>query len=376
MRQYCSEICLSYGDSPKMLQVIFSDGSRDDRLEPKLSEAELKRIYRSMLVTRMFDSKCLNMQRQGRIGFYVPCAGQEAAQVGSSLVLNKDDWVLPTYRDTGVAIFKGVPLTKLYAHLMGNKEDVMMGRQMPNHWGFKEFNFVSVASTIAAHLPVAVGVAMAIKLRKENKVVMAWHGEGATSEGDFHAAYNFAGVYKAPIVFICENNGWAISLPSSKQSASSTFAQKAEAYGFEGIRVDGNDVLAVYAATQQAVDNARRGGGPTMIECLTYRMGPHSTSDDPNRYRTKEEMEDWRKKDPIERFRSYLEKKGYWSKEYEESLRNEIDIELNQAIREQEAVGEPDLKTMFDDVYSAMPNQIKEQYAEELKFSEKESELK
>ena len=367
---------MSYGNSPEMLQVIFSDGSRDDKLEPKLSEAELKRIYRSMLLTRLFDSKCLNMQRQGRIGFYVPCAGQEAAQIGSALALNKDDWVLPTYRDTGVAMLKGIPLTKLFAHLMGNKEDVMLGRQMPNHWGFKEFNFVSIASTIAAHLPVAVGVAMGMKMKKENNVVMAWHGEGASSEGDFHTAYNFAGVYKAPIVFICENNGWAISLPSSKQTASGTFAQKAAAYGFEGIRVDGNDVLAVYAATKVAVDNARRGAGPTMIECLTYRMGPHSTSDDPNRYRTREEMEDWRKKDPIERFRSYLEKKGYWTKEYEESLRNEIDMELNLAIKEQESVGEPNLKTMFDDVYAAMPIQIKEQYAEELKFSEKESEPK
>ncbi len=357
-----------------MLRVILSDGSRNDSLEPKLPETDLKRIYRSMLETRLFDSKCLNMQRQGRIGFYVPCAGQEAAQIGSAFALNKDDWVLPTYRDTGVVILKGIALTKLFAHLMGNKEDLMMGRQMPNHWGFKEFNFVSIASTIAAHLPVAVGVAMAIKMRRENKIVMSWHGEGATSEGDFHAAYNFAGVYKAPIVFICENNGWAISLPSSRQTASRTFADKAIAYGFEGIRVDGNDALAVYAATKKAVEKARLGKGPTMIECLTYRMGPHSTSDDPNRYRTKEEIEDWRKRDPIERFRSYLEKKGYWTKDYEESLRSQIENELNTAIKEQEAIGKSELISMFEDVYSEMPDRIKEQYAEELKFSEKQSE--
>ncbi|MDG6995350.1 MAG: pyruvate dehydrogenase (acetyl-transferring) E1 component subunit alpha [Nitrososphaerota archaeon] len=365
---------MSHSDSPEMLRVILSDGSRNDSLEPKLPETDLKRIYRSMLETRLFDSKCLNMQRQGRIGFYVPCAGQEAAQIGSAFALNKDDWVLPTYRDTGVVILKGIALTKLFAHLMGNKEDLMMGRQMPNHWGFKEFNFVSIASTIAAHLPVAVGVAMAIKMRRENKIVMSWHGEGATSEGDFHAAYNFAGVYKAPIVFICENNGWAISLPSSRQTASRTFADKAIAYGFEGIRVDGNDALAVYAATKKAVEKARLGKGPTMIECLTYRMGPHSTSDDPNRYRTKEEIEDWRKRDPIERFRSYLEKKGYWTKDYEESLRSQIENELNTAIKEQEAIGKSELISMFEDVYSEMPDRIKEQYAEELKFSEKQSE--
>ena len=365
---------MSYSESPEILRVILSDGTRNDKLEPNLPEVDLKRIYRSMLQTRMFDSKCLNMQRQGRIGFYVPCAGQEAAQVGSAFALDEEDWVLPTYRDTGVAFCRGVPLAKLFAHLMGNKNDEMMGRQMPNHWGFKSFNFVSIASTIAAHLPVAVGIAMAIKLRKENKVVMAWHGEGATSEGDFHAAYNFAGVYKSPVVFVCENNGWAISLPSWKQTASPTFAEKATAYGFEGVRVDGNDVLAVYAAARKAVEKARRGGGPTMVECLTYRMGPHSTSDDPNRYRTKEEIEDWRKKDPIERFRSYLEARGYWTKEYEESLRREIEGELNSAILEQEKIEEPDLRTMFEDVYSEMPDQIKEQYAEELKFSEKESE--
>ena len=292
-------------DSQEILQVISNEGQTEESLEPKLPDSELKRIYRAMTLTRAFDTKSLNLQRQGRIGFYVPSAGQEAAQIGSSYALRGDDWVLPTYRDTGVAIFRGVSLSLLFAHLMGNSQDEMKGRQMPNHWGYKEINFVSVAATIAAHLPVATGVAMGMKLRNENKVVMTFHGDGATSEGDFHAAYNFAGVFKAPIIFVCENNGWAISLPSSRQTASHSFAEKAEAYGFSGVRVDGNDVLAVYKAGQDAVDRARRGEGPTMIECLTYRMGPHSTSDDPNRYRTKEEIEDWKRKDPIERFRSY-----------------------------------------------------------------------
>ncbi len=352
-------------DSQEILQVISNEGQTEESLEPKLPDSELKRIYRAMTLTRAFDTKSLNLQRQGRIGFYVPSAGQEAAQIGSSYALRGDDWVLPTYRDTGVAIFRGVSLSLLFAHLMGNSQDEMKGRQMPNHWGYKEINFVSVAATIAAHLPVATGVAMGMKLRNENKVVMTFHGDGATSEGDFHAAYNFAGVFKAPIIFVCENNGWAISLPSSRQTASHSFAEKAEAYGFSGVRVDGNDVLAVYKAGQDAVDRARRGEGPTMIECLTYRMGPHSTSDDPNRYRTKEEIEDWKRKDPIERFRSYLDRRGIWTKEYEDALRKENEAEINNAIKEQEQVPLPELKTMFEDVYAVMPWNLKEQFEEE-----------
>ncbi|MDA4129624.1 MAG: pyruvate dehydrogenase (acetyl-transferring) E1 component subunit alpha [Thaumarchaeota archaeon] len=347
------------------MQVIFADGHLEESLEPKLAESELKKMYRAMSMTRAFDSKSLNMQRQGRIGFYVPSAGQEAAQIGSAYALREDDWVLPTYRDTGVAIYRGIPMSLLFAHLMGNSQDVMMGRQMPNHWGYKQINFVSVAATIAAHLPVATGIAMGMKLKHEDRVAMAYHGDGATSEGDFHAAYNFAGVFKSPVVFICENNGWAISLPASRQTASTSFAEKARAYGFRGVRVDGNDVLAVYKAARDAVDRARRGAGPSMVECLTYRMGPHSTSDDPNRYRTKEEIEDWKRKDPIERFRVYLEKRGYWTKDYEESLKREIDSEISNAIKEQERVPLPEIQTMFEDVYSEMPWNVKEQLQEE-----------
>jgi pyruvate dehydrogenase E1 component alpha subunit len=348
-----------------ILQVIFADGKPEEKLEPKISEAELKHIYRAMTLTRAFDIKSLSLQRQGRIGFYVPSAGQEAAQIGSSCALREDDWVFPTYRDTGVAVFRGVPVSLLFAHLMGNSADEMEGRQMPNHWGYKEINFFSIAATIAAHLPIATGVAMGMKYRHEDKVAMAFHGDGATSEGDFHAACNFAGVYKAPVIFICENNGWAISLPSSKQTASQSFSEKAEAYGFPGVRVDGNDVLAVYKAAQDAVDRARKGRGPTLIECITYRMGPHSTSDDPNRYRTKEEIEEWKRKDPIERFRTYLERRGIWTKDYEETISKENDEMIVSAVREEEKVPRPDIETMFTDVYSEMPWNLKEQLADE-----------
>jgi pyruvate dehydrogenase E1 component alpha subunit len=353
-----------------VLQVISEQGERIESLEPKISESDLKRIYRSMVQTRIFDTKALGWQRQGRIGFFVPSTGQEAAQVGSAFALNERDWLLPTYRDMAILMLRQVPIWRLISHLMGNKEDPSIGRQMPSHWGFKEINFVSIASTIGAHLPVAVGIAMGMKMKKQETVVMAYHGDGGTSAGEFHTAYNFAGVFKAPIVFICENNGWAISLPSSRQTASHTFSEKARAYGFDGIRVDGNDVLAVYSASKEAVDRARRGEGPTMIECLTYRMGPHSTSDDPTKYRSKEETEDWRKKDPIERFRTYLEGRGYWTKDYEDSLRSEIEIEINEALKQQSNVSKPEINTMFEDVYSSMPWNLKEQLAEEMSLEE------
>jgi pyruvate dehydrogenase E1 component subunit alpha len=354
----------------EILQVIFADGTlQDESEEPSLSKGDLLKMYESMLKTRAFDSKAMNLQRQGRIGFYVPCAGQEAAQIGSSFALEEEDWTLPTYRDTGVAILRGVSMKVLFDHLLGNSSDLMMGRQMPNHWGFSNINFVSIASTIAAHLPVATGIAMGIKMRKERKTVMAYHGDGATSEGDFHCAYNFAGVYKAPIVFICENNGWAISLPASMQTATGSFSEKARAYGFEGVRVDGNDVLAVYKAAREAVEKARKGEGPTMIECLTYRMGPHSTSDDPNKYRTKAEIEAWKKKDPIERFRAYLEKKGHWNPEYETKVRAAVEVEINSAVQEEEKVPEPSIETMFEDVYAEMPPSLREQMEEEKQFS-------
>ena len=352
-------------NSQGILQVIFQDGQPEESLDPKLSESELKQIFRSMTLTRAFDIKSLSLQRQGRIGFYAPSAGQEAAQIGSTFALRGDDWVLPTYRDTGVAIARGVPIPLLFAHLLGNESDEMKGRQMPNHWGYKEVNFVSIAATIAAHLPVATGIAMGMKLRKEDKVAMAFHGDGATSEGDFHTAYNFAGVFKAPVIFICENNGWAISLPSSRQTASRSFAEKAEAYGFLGVRVDGNDVLAVYKAASEAVEHARRGLGATMIECITYRMGPHSTSDDPNRYRTKEEIDEWRRKDPIERFRHYLERRGIWTKDYGESVSKENDALIISAIKEEEKIPRPEIRTMFEDVYAEMPWNLKEQVSEE-----------
>lgn len=356
----------------EMLQVVSLSGEINSGIQLDISVEDLKKMYRTMVLARTLDTKCMNLQRQGRIGFYVPSAGQEATQIGSAFAITPDDWMAPTYRDHGVALMRGLDVRKIIAHLMGNSSDEMRGKQMPNHWGFKEINFLSVASPIAAHLPVAVGIAISMKLKRRETVVLAYHGDGATSEGDFHCAYNFAGVYKAPIVFICENNGWAISLPVSKQTAAKTLASKAQAYGFEGVRVDGNDVVAVYKATKDAVDRARRGGGPTMVECLTYRMGPHSTSDDPNKYRTKEEIEFWKRRDPIERFRNYLERRGLWSKDYEEQVKADVDREINAAVEEEEKIPQPDVSTMFQDVYREEPEFLKEEERHEEEDNESE----
>ena len=218
-----------------------------------------------------------------------------------------------------------------------------------------------VSSPVGTQIPQAVGVAWAAKIRKEDIVTLTYFGDGATSEGDFHAGMNFAGVFKTPTIFFCKNNQWAISVPVSKQTASKTLAQKALAYGFDGVRVDGNDLLAVYAVTKAAADKARSGGGPTMIEAVTYRMGPHSSSDDPTRYRSKDEVDTWAKRDPIERMRKYLELKGLWSKDSEDKLRIELEDLLQTTIKEVERSPPPPIETLFTDVYAELTPQLKEQ---------------
>ncbi len=303
----------------------------------------------------------LSLQRQGRIGFYVPSTGEEACQVGSAMALEKRDWVFPAYREPGCALWRGFAVETLIAQAYGNAMDPQRGRQMPSHYGAKAINYVTASSPVGTQIPQAVGAAWAAKIRKDDVVTLTFFGDGATSEGDFHAAMNFAGVFKTPTIFFCKNNQWAISVPVARQTASKTLAQKAEAYGFEGVRVDGNDLLAVYAATKAAVDKARAGGGPTMIEALTYRMGPHSSSDDPTRYRSKQEVEFWQQRDPIERMRKYLELKGLWSKDYEDKLRAELEELFQATIKEVERHPPPSIETLFGDVYAEMTPQLKEQ---------------
>ncbi len=355
----------------KLLQVISPDGKYKEKDEPPLSEEELLKMYRYLMLTRALDTRGMALQRQGRIGFYVPSTGEEAVQIGSSFPLEPQDWVVPAYREQGAALLRGIPLETLVAQLYGNDEDIAHGRQMPNHFTSRAVNFVPTSSPVGTQIPIAVGLGWAARLQGDKVVALGYFGDGATSQGDFHAAMNFAGLFQANTVFVCKNNHWAISMPFHSQTGTKEVAIKAQAYGFEGVRVDGNDVLAVYQASKEAIDKARFGGGPTLIEAVTYRMGPHTTSDDPTRYRDEAEVEKWRKKDPIVRFQRYLKSKGIWNEEIEVEIRQEAEAQVEKAVVRAEERGLPSPATLFDDVYAEMPWHIKEEKEAFLKYLEK-----
>jgi len=343
------------------LRVIQADGGVNG-YDPGLSEPELVHCYRTMLLVRAFDAICLKLQRAGRIGFSIPNEGIEATQVGAASALRKSDWIFPSYRDFGMALYHGVPPLEMMHNMFGDARDGAKGRQMPVHFSFAEpIRFVSISSPIGTHIPQAVGAAHAARLREEDTVVLASFGEGGTSSLGFHSGLNFAGVWKAPVVFLCQNNGWAISCPAEEQTASDGFAIKAEAYGMPGVVVDGNDLLAVRKVTLAAVERARAGDGPTLIESKTFRMGGHSTSDDPKRYVPAEQVELWKKRDPIPRFEKFLEASGLIDAAKTAALRKEVEEEVAVAARAAEQVGPPGLETIFSDVYATIPAHLRKQ---------------
>ncbi len=321
-----------------------------------LSGDDLRRLYRAMLRVRAVDERMMTLQRQGRIGFYGAATGQEAAVIGSGAALRGGDWVFPALREGGVALLRGYSLDRYVAQCFGNSGDVTKGRQMPSHYADASVRFVSWSSCIGTQLPHAVGMAAAARIKKSSDIAIAYMGDGATSEGDFHVAMNFAGAWKAPVVFFCQNNQFAISVPVSRQTASETIAVKAKAYGFPGVRVDGNDLLAVYAATKEAADRARNGLGPTLVEALTYRIGAHSSSDDPSRYRDETVTSEWKtKRDPIARFRETLKGEGLWSEADERAARTEYESEIAAAVERVEKLPPPEPETLFDDVFAEIP---------------------
>jgi len=295
-----------------------------------------------MLLGRRIDERMVRLQRQGRIGAFTPIKGQEASQMGSVFTLWRQDWMVPSFQETAAMVWRGWPIEKLLRFYAGHIEG---GSPAPDQ------HDLPVAIPVATQLPHAVGLAYAAQYRGDDVVVMVFFGDGATSEGDFHEALNFAGVWHVPVVFVCQNNQWAISVPLKKQTHSRTIAQKALAYGLPGIQVDGNDVLAVYAAAREAVDRARAGDGPTLIECVTYRLGVHTTADDPTKYRSDAEVAMWEQKDPLTRFKAYLEKRNL----LEEGLDQRVDEEIAEAIRRFEATPPADPLVMFDHVYAELP---------------------
>ncbi|MGV8130903.1 MAG: pyruvate dehydrogenase (acetyl-transferring) E1 component subunit alpha [Candidatus Pacearchaeota archaeon] len=336
----------------KFLQILDENGNCDEKLKPKLTDDVLKEMYRFLILTKTFDDKALKLQRQGRMGTYAPMRGQEACQIGSAFAIQKNDWVFPAFRENGVYMIKGVKPEMLYRYWIGDER----GMQIP-----KDINILPVSITVGAHLPHATGAGMAFNYKSEKNVAICYFGDGATSEGDFHTALNFAGVFKAPCVFICQNNQWAISTPVKEQTASQTIAQKAIAYGIEGIQVDGNDVFAVYKATSEAVERARSGKGSTLIECFTYRLADHTTSDDAKRYRNENELIEWVKKDPITRFEKYLTEKKIINPVLIGKVKAEAEQQIEMAVKNAESAKAQGPTEMFDYVYESLTDEMKEQ---------------
>lgn len=316
-----------------------------------MTPEKARSLYRDLVRVRAFDERALSLQRQGWMSSYPQFRGQEASQVGAADALREQDWFVPTYRSNGLQIARGVPMSDLLLFRRGHTE-FHSGHETP---------VFPQAIPIATQLPHAVGLGMAADMQNDDCVICVYFGDGATSEGDFHEAMNFAGVFETPIVFFCENNGWAISRPTHEQTASNTIAAKADAYGFDGVRVDGNDPIAVRETVERAIDQASD-GSPVLVESLTYRQGAHSTSDDPSRYeQSQRALPAWRTADPVERFEAYLRDGSVLDDERISSVRAEADREIDEAVEEVESVDEPAADTLFDSVYQQSTPELRRQ---------------
>jgi pyruvate dehydrogenase E1 component alpha subunit/2-oxoisovalerate dehydrogenase E1 component alpha subunit len=350
------------GRKPGLYDLQKKGGGIKRGRKPKdLEREDYLTMYKAMVLIRTLDERMLTLQRQGRITFYGTATGQEASVVGSGYALNASDWILPALREGGVALLRGFPLPDYINQVFCNGEDLLHGRQMPCHYGDKRVNYVTLSSNIATQLPHAVGVAMAQKLKGGTEITIGYMGDGATSEADFHVAMEFASRLSAPVLFFCQNNQWAISTGWKQQTIAKSIACKAHGYGMDGYRVDGNDVLAVHQITLHAANQIRSTGRPVFIEALTYRVGAHSTSDDPSRYRDESITEQWKKRDPITRFRNTLYELDYWSPEQDSTLVDDYVATIKQEIKRAEAVGPPSLDTLFEDVYAQIPRHLLEQ---------------
>lgn len=351
-------------NSSDVLRVLRDDGTLDSATDPDLSLDDILALYRAMVRTRRIDERLVSLQRQGRIGFHIGSLGEEASVLGAAFAMRSQDFMFPAYREFGAALFRGFSLQRYIDNMFGNANDPAKGRQMPDHYTCVAAKFGSVSSPIGTQMTHAVGFAWGAKIRGEDLVTLSFFGEGSTSSNEFHNGMNFASVFRVPTILFCRNNHWAISVPSDRQSASATFAEKGAAYGMPFVRCDGNDVFAVVRATRDAVQRASQGKGPTLIEALTYRMSGHSTSDDPTIYRTEDQLEPWRRRDPIERLRQHLVGRSAWDDALEEALAAEVDAEVKAAIEASEATELPSLSSMFEDVYADLPWHLREQREE------------
>ncbi|MBI4044511.1 MAG: pyruvate dehydrogenase (acetyl-transferring) E1 component subunit alpha [Candidatus Diapherotrites archaeon] len=345
--------------SVEMLQVLDEKGKVDKKLAPKLAEKELLEMYRWMVLCRLFDRKAFSLQRQGRIGTYAQHEGQEATGIGVAMAMKKEDFLFPSFRENHALACRGMPMENLFMYWGGDERGSIAPQGV---------NCFPTSIPVGTHMLHAVGFSWGEKLRKNRTVAVTFFGDGATSEGDFHEAMNFAGEFQTPTVFVCSNNSYAISIARGKQTRSKTLAQKAFAYGFEGVQVDGNDALGVYAVASRAIENARNGKGPTMIEAVTYRIGDHTTSDDASRYRPKEEVEYWKKRDPIDRFAKYLHGEKILDARAEKEILAKATIKVEEAVRKYESA-KPQLPSdIFGHMFAQAPKVLKmqEEYLEKL----------
>ncbi len=345
---------ITLSESIERLSVLDENGKLDKDFEPDISGEMLLKFYRAMLLGRRFDERLLDLQRQGRIGTFPPIKGQEASQLGAVVLLREGDWLVPSFRETAAEIWLGRSLESVIICNNGFSE----GAAIP-----PESTVLPVSVPVGSQILHAVGLGWAVKYRRKDNVVVTFFGDGATSEGDFHEGLNFAAVFGVPVVFVCQNNQWAISTSVSKQTRSQTIAQKAVAYGMPGIQVDGNDILAVYTAAEEAIRRARAGEGPTLIECVTYRLMMHTTADDPKRYRTDEEVEAWRKKDPLPRFEDYLLNKGVLTTKQQQEVEAEVKQQIQDAVdnaeKKMQLMGNP--LDMFNHMYADLPPYLRSQ---------------
>ena len=360
-----------------MVRLLDESGSLVDGAEvpAELSDEDLGDMYRYMRLGRHFDERAVSLQRQGRMGTYAPLSGQEGSQVGSSFAMDEEDWLFPSYREHIASVVHGLPLSKTLEYWMGLEE----GNQIP-----EDVNIFTVAVPIATQIPHATGAAWASRLKGESKAFVVHFGDGATSEGDFHEGLNFAGVFDAPAIFFCNNNQWAISVPRERQTASETLAQKAIAYGFEGVQVDGMDPLAVYRVTKDAIDKAKDPDEgqlrPTLIEAVQYRFGAHTTADDPSVYRDESEVEEWKQRDPLTRMETFLLETGRLDQETIDAIEEEVKEEVADSIDAAEGAAEPDPKRIFEFMYEELTprlqdemewfEQLRERYGDEALLEE------
>ena len=351
-----------------LVRVLGEDNRAVGAWDPKLDPDTLRKMLRDMVTVRIFDDRMYRSQRQGKTSFYMKCTGEEAIAVAAQTALDREDMHFPTYRQQGLLISRGYPLTEMMNQIYSNRGDKLKGRQLPIMYSDRAHGFFSISGNLATQFPQAVGWAMAAAIKGDSRIAMGWVGDGATAEGDFHSAMTFAAVYNAPVVLAVVNNQWAISSFSGIAGAErATFAQRAIGYGIAGLRVDGNDALAVYAAVKWAADRARGNGGPTLIEFFTYRAEGHSTSDDPSGYRPTNEAKAWPLGDPIERLKAHLLAVGEWDEDRHAAMTAECDAAVRAAQKESEKLGilpeqgKDGIETMFDDVYAEVPWHLAEQ---------------